>query len=699
MKTAPLHVVAPAVASVADLDRVEREARSLPGVRRAELVELRRGMARLALRLRPDADVDAVGREAEGWGFLADIAPPAPASRTPSASLAPWRKPGDAIHPHEWRLAASDPVDPVDHAAARLLPEAFCRDRRVVLVGRSRGCGLLAMADPTDRAARASSGEAAGLRIRAARASAGEIADALDRVWAAGAAASAPAVPRPHRHGVAIGAVAATALAWVLFLGLLVLEELALERLPTFFALVCGSLLLFYAGRYYLAIAAVIGASSRRNGRRPAPVRLPPERQPFVSIHVALYNEQRVVDRLLRACTGLDYERYEVIVADDSTDETVAALERWRAHPRVRVLHREDREGFKGGALQNALRHTDPRAEYVIVLDADFVPTAGLVFDFLAYFLGRPDPRLAAVQGYQRHVLNSGENWVARGVRAEFAGSYVLERASQELFGTMKMIAGSVYMIRADVLRTFGWSTSITEDWELTIRLYLAGHKVLYTPYVEAPAECVASLRQLIRQRMRWAEGHTYNVKKYWLAILRSSRLSAREKAEFLYYAAYYLQATVFTVGTTAWLIGVYLLGEHLTAWDERLGWSLVLTNLLALPLMNLAGLLLEGAVRRDGLGVLSALGLSYVVAPFQGLAAIRGLLELEEGGWHRTWKSGRVTERLAALDLTRVLPWELPRPAPRRAIGGGASLTLAVVAGILLMGVLSVRALAGASI
>src|SRR5439155_211187 len=107
--------------------------------------------------------------------------------------------------------------------------------------------------------------------------------------------------------------------------------------------------------------------------------------------------------------------------------------------------------------------------------------------------------RLAAVQGYQWHMLNASENWITKGVRAEFAGSYVLERAGQELFGTMKMISGSVYMIRADILRRLGWSTSITEDWELTIRLYLAGYKVLYTPYIQAPAECVSTVKRFIR--------------------------------------------------------------------------------------------------------------------------------------------------------------------------------------------------------
>ncbi|MDP3998557.1 MAG: helix-turn-helix domain-containing protein, partial [bacterium] len=74
------------------------------------------------------------------------------------------------------------------------------------------------------------------------------------------------------------------------------------------------------------------------------------QRKPFVSIHLPLYNEPRVVDRLLTACTGMDYENYEVIIVDDSTDQTTQILRNWQGHPRLKIIHRENRQGFKGGA-------------------------------------------------------------------------------------------------------------------------------------------------------------------------------------------------------------------------------------------------------------------------------------------------------------------------------------------------------------
>jgi len=420
------------------------------------------------------------------------------------------------------------------------------------------------------------------------------------------------------------------------------------------------------------------------------------DHQPFVSIHLPFYNEKNVADRILKACTSLDYENYEVIVADDSIDETVEILKRWKDHPKVKVIHRESRKGWKGGALNEAMKHMDQRAEYVMVFDADFVPPSDIIQQFLPYFgnnmngnhngnnhsngnnktVSKDEYRriiekleqwyqkreLAVVQGYQWHYLNAGENWLTKGIRAEYSSSYVIERTSQELIGSMKMIAGSVFMIKADIIKKHTWSTSMTEDWELTLRLYLDGYKVSYTPYIQAPAECPSTIPQLTRQRMRWAEGHTFNVKKYFWEVLRSPKISTREKLEFAYYAPYYLQSFIFLIGTSFWFLSEAM-HQYLPFWTQVFGWSLLLSNLLALPFMGLTGLFLEKNVRRDFAGILSFIVMSYILVPFQAYASMKGLLEKKERGfWARTLKTGKITEALTKLRLGRVWRELMPR-------------------------------------
>lgn len=66
---------------------------------------------------------------------------------------------------------------------------------------------------------------------------------------------------------------------------------------------------------------------------------------------------------------------------------------------------------------------------------------------------------------------------------------------------------------------------------------------------------------------------------------------------------------------------------------------------MFALPLVNMVGLFLEEAEEKDYLGLFSFIALSYIVAPFQGYAALKGFLEKKEGPWFRTPKTGVITD------------------------------------------------------
>ena len=193
--------------------------------------------------------------------------------------------------------------------------------------------------------------------------------------------------------------------------------------------------------------------------------------------------------------------------------------------------------------------------------------------------------------------------------------------------------------------------------------------RVSYTPYIEDPAECPSTIPQLTRQRMRWAEGHTFNVKKYFWEVSRSAKISTREKLEFVYYAPYYLHSFMFLIGTFFWFLSEAM-HEYLPFWTQVFGWSLLLSNLLALPFMGLTGLFLERNVRRDFAGILSFIVMSYVLVPFQAYASLKGLLEKKERGtWIRTLKTGKITEALTKLRLGKI--WREIFPRRRRARAG----------------------------
>ena len=80
---------------------------------------------------------------------------------------------------------------------------------------------------------------------------------------------------------------------------------------------------------------------------------------PRVTVQLPIYNERYVIERLIETVAQFDYPRdlLEIQVLDDSTDETKAVardcVDRHRAlGVPITYIHRDNREGFKEGALQ-----------------------------------------------------------------------------------------------------------------------------------------------------------------------------------------------------------------------------------------------------------------------------------------------------------------------------------------------------------
>ena len=367
-------------------------------------------------------------------------------------------------------------------------------------------------------------------------------------------------------------------------------------------------------------------------------------RKPFVSILIPTYNEENVVDRILRACTSLSYENYEVVVVDDSTDSTVEILRKWARHPRVKVIHRDHRKGWKGGALDEGLKHLDPRSEFVLVFDADFIPPEDIIERLLRRFL---HDRIAAVQGHHLPILNAAENWVTRAARTILTWGYALDYPGRAALGGAPQLGGSVMMIRRDVLeRVGGFGTSITEDYDLSLRLYLHGYEVFYDGSVKVPCECPSSFRHFLRQTCRWVEGRARDLRRHLWALLRSGELSLTKKLDIL------LDGLVNLAGpmTMIWAICNMVLPIFAiripgfldlvgAPWPVHVAYTLFM--MACLPVATMLALKWEGE-ERTAKWIACFLLVMWATVPFYIKAYLQGLL-MESSYFHRTLKTGRI--------------------------------------------------------
>jgi cellulose synthase/poly-beta-1,6-N-acetylglucosamine synthase-like glycosyltransferase len=231
---------------------------------------------------------------------------------------------------------------------------------------------------------------------------------------------------------------------------------------------------------------------------------------PVVTVQLPVYNEMYVVDRLIAAVCDLDYplDRLQIQVLDDSTDETrdivALAVRRYAARGfDISQVHRQDRTGYKAGALEAGLRTA--RGEFVAVFDADFVPQADFLRKTIPYFV---DSQVGVVQARWGH-LNQSYSLLTRVQAVMLDGHFVLEHGGRNRSGCFFNFNGTAGVWRrAAIADAGGWQhDTLTEDLDLSYRAQLRGWRFLFLPDLVTPAEVPVEMNAFKSQQHRWAKG------------------------------------------------------------------------------------------------------------------------------------------------------------------------------------------------
>jgi len=258
------------------------------------------------------------------------------------------------------------------------------------------------------------------------------------------------------------------------------------------------------------------------------------EKFPLVCVQLPMYNEKYVVERLLKWVTRLDWprNRLDIQVLDDSTDETTEIcrrlVEHYRAEGfRIRLLHRTNREGYKGGALTEGLRKT--RASFVAVFDADFLPPPDFLKRTIPYF---KDRKVAVVQSRWEHI-NHDYSILTRVQAILLDQHFTIEQQMRNRFGHFMTFNGTAGVWRKRAIEDAGgWDGNcLAEDVDLSFRAQLKGWKFIYLNDLKSPSELPIDVAGFKTQQFRWAKGTIQAGKKLLPSIL-SSKLSFLSKFE-----------------------------------------------------------------------------------------------------------------------------------------------------------------------
>lgn len=262
---------------------------------------------------------------------------------------------------------------------------------------------------------------------------------------------------------------------------------------------------------------------------------------PFVSIQAPVYNEKYVAEGLLHSLSELDYPKhlFEILVLDDSTDETSAILAKkaealTKEGFQIRIISRARRTGYKAGALQESLGQC--KGEFIAVFDADFRPGPSFMRQLLPLF---SNEKVGLVQARWGHA-NKTQNFLTRTQSFLLDTYFNVEQAGRHKQNLFTNFCGTAGIWRKQSLvEAGGWDgTVLSEDLDISYRVQLKGWKIVYDENTVVPAELPSVMEAFKTQQARWTKGMAQVWRKNIADVLKSEISLSKKFHAFFHLSA-----------------------------------------------------------------------------------------------------------------------------------------------------------------
>lgn len=278
---------------------------------------------------------------------------------------------------------------------------------------------------------------------------------------------------------------------------------------------------------------------------------------PRVTIFVAAHNEEDVIQDCLENLMRVDYPADRMVIMpvnDRSSDRTREIIDSVveRFPGRITPFHRVSGKPGKAAALKDATALID--TDFIIVFDADYMPSRGLIRRLMAPFF---DPEVGAVMG--RVVPhNVGANLLTRLLDLERSGGYQVDQQARMNLGLVPQYGGTVGGIRISALESVGgWHDDVlAEDTDLTYRLLLGGWLTVYHNRAECYEEVPQNWAVRMRQIKRWSKGHNQALMRHSGALLRNPALSLNERMDGFLLLGVYMMSPILLLG---WVLSLLM--------------------------------------------------------------------------------------------------------------------------------------------
>lgn len=237
---------------------------------------------------------------------------------------------------------------------------------------------------------------------------------------------------------------------------------------------------------------------------KPAIHQISPADFPYISLLIAAYNEEKIVDEKMSNCFELGYPKDKlkiVWITDGSTDSTNEKLSRYS---NTEVLF-EPKRGGKTAALNRAMNFIN--TDIVIFTDANTILNKDSITEIVNAF---SDPKVGCVAGEKRIALTSATNTSSLGEGAYWKYESVLKEMDSRL-NTTAGAAGELFAVRKD-LYEYVEEDTLLDDFIISMRIAKKGYKIRYCKNAYAVEGGSLNMREEKKRKVRIAAGGIQSV-------------------------------------------------------------------------------------------------------------------------------------------------------------------------------------------
>ncbi|MFH1500424.1 MAG: glycosyltransferase [archaeon] len=228
-----------------------------------------------------------------------------------------------------------------------------------------------------------------------------------------------------------------------------------------------------------------------------------------VTVIIPVYNENKtLLTKCIQSVVEADGKKEIIVIDDGSKNNSWQVIkELKKKYPQIKIIQ------FKKNRGKREVQFTAfniATGKFIITVDSDTIIEKNALEELIKPF---NDEKIGATTGYVK-AYNKDKNFLTKMINARYKNAFAFERRGLSTFGIVTCCSGVISAYRRSVIqkvkhhyisqRFLGQTCTYGDDRHLTNLFIKKGHKIAYVHNAVAYTEVPTTIREYIRQQLRW---------------------------------------------------------------------------------------------------------------------------------------------------------------------------------------------------